>query len=132
MDGLLSKGTKLEYKAGSTYKQVAAVKTIPQIGSDPEKVDVTHLGSERKQYIKGLQDTDNFEFAVIYQGSNFNDIHMLVQAGNAVEWRVTYPDGLTIEFKGEPSYKFDSVEVNAALGFNLVVVVNDFKVVPAP
>ncbi len=46
--GLLSKGTVLTYKDGATTKTVAAVKSIPALGSDPEKVDVTHLGSERK------------------------------------------------------------------------------------
>lgn len=132
MDGLLSKGTLLEYKSGETWKTIAAVKSIPQIGSDPEKVDVTHLGSERKQYIKGLQDTDNFEFAIIYQGSNFKDIHGLVEAGKPVDFRITYPDKLSVELTGEPAYKLDAIEVNSAIGFNLVIVANDFKVTPAP
>ena len=94
--GLLSKGTVLSYKDGATSKPVAAVKSIPALGSDPEKVDVTHLGSEKKAYIKGIQDVDNMEFAIIYQGDNFRDIHALVEAGNAVDWTITFPDGLKI------------------------------------
>lgn len=123
--GLLSKGTVLAYKDGATSKPVAAVKSIPALGSDPEKVDVTHLGSEKKAYIKGIQDVDNMEFAIIYQGDNFRDIHALVEAGNAVDWTITFPDGLKAEFTGEPYYKFDGVEVNQAVGFNLGVVVSD-------
>lgn len=123
--GLLSKGTVLTYKDGSTSKPVAAVKSIPALGSDPEKVDVTHLGSEKKAYIKGIQDVDNMEFAIIYQGDNFRDIHALVEANKSVDWTITFPDGMKAEFTGEPYYKFDGAEVNQAIGFNLGVVVSD-------
>lgn len=133
--GLLSKGAVLSYKDGQTTKEIAAVKSIPAMGSDPEKVDVTHLMSEKKAYIAGIQDTDNMEFAIIYQGDNFADIDALVKQGKAVDWTVTYADGLKVEFTGQPSYKFDGVEVNQALGFNLVVVVSegpDFTPVSTP
>lgn len=133
--GLLSKGAVLAYKDGATETPVAAVKSIPAMGADPEKVDVTHLGSEKKAYIAGIQDTDNMEFAIIYQGDNFKDIDTLVKAGKSVDWTVTYSDGLKAEFTGQPSYKFDGVEVNQALGFNLVVVVSagpDFTPVSSP
>lgn len=123
--GLLSKGTVLTYKDGATTKTVAAVKSIPALGSDPEKVDVTHLESEKKAYIKGIQDVDNMEFAIIYQGDNFRDIHALVEANKSVDWTITFPDGMKADFTGEPYYKFDGVEVNQAIGFNLGVVVSD-------
>lgn len=132
--GLLSKDTTLSYKDGETSKTVAAVKTVPAMGSDPEKVEVTHLGSAKKAYIAGIQDTDNLEFAIVYQGDNFKDVDTLVKAGKAVEWTVTYPDGMKADFTGQPSYKFDGVEVNQALGFNLVVVVSagpEFTPAPA-
>lgn len=123
--GLLSKGTVLTYEDGATTKTVAAVKSIPALGSDPEKVDVTHLESEKKAYIKGIQDVDNMEFAIIYQGDNFRDIHALVETGKSVDWTITFPDGMKADFTGEPYYKFDGVEVNQAIGFNLGVVVSD-------
>lgn len=131
--GLASKGTTLSYKSGSTTKVVAGVKSIPTIGTDPEKIDVTDLSSERKQYIKGIQDTDNMEFSIIYQGDNFKDIHTLVSNNDSVEWIVKYPDGMTVTFTGEPSYKLDGAEVNQAVGFNLVVVVSEGpEFTPAP
>ena len=133
--GLLSKGAVLSYKDGSTVKTIAAVKNIPAMGSEPEKVDVTHLGSSKKSYIAGIQDSDNLEFAIIYQGDNFKDVDTLVKTGKSVEWTVTYPDGLKSVFTGQPSYKFDAVEVNQALGFNLTIVVSagpNFTPAPAP
>ncbi len=122
--GLLSKGAVLSYIDTSGSKTIAAVKSIPAMGADPEKVDVTHLGSAKKAYIAGIQDSDNLEFAIIYQGDNFKDIDTLVKGGKSVAWTVTYSDGMKVEFTGQPSYKFDGVEVNQALGFNLVVVVS--------
>lgn len=124
--GVLSKGTTLSYIVGEgPAKEIAAVKSIPALGTDPEKIEVTHLKSERKAYIKGLQDTDTLEFAIVYQGKNFKDIYDLVKAGGAVKWEIKFPDGLKAEFTGEPDFKFDGIEVNQALGFNLVVVVSD-------
>ncbi len=133
IEGLLTKGTKLSYKDGATTVDVAAVKSIPAIGTDPEKIDVTHLGSEKKSYIKGLQDTDTMEFAIVYQGKNFKNVHALVEKGGSVEWIIEYPDGMKAEFTGEPSWKLDGAEVNQAIGFNLVVVVSKGPTVtPAP
>lgn len=133
--GVLSKGTTLSYKDGGTSKEIAAVKSIPALGTDPEKIEVTHLKSERKAYIKGLQDTDTLEFAIVYQGANFKDVYDLVEKKKAVDWEIKFPDGLTATFTGEPDFKFDGIEVNQALGFNLVVVVSDgpnFKPVDTP
>lgn len=131
--GLLSKGTVLSYKSGATTVPIAAVKSIPALGSDPEKVDVTHLGSERKSYIEGIPDSDNLEFAIVYQGKNFKDIHTLVADKTTKEWAVTYPDGMKVTFKGTASFKFDGTEVNGALGFSLVIVVSEGPTfTPAP
>mgnify|MGYP007113511868 CR=1 FL=1 len=131
--GLLSKDTTLSYKDGETSKTVAAVKTVPAMGSDPEKVEVTHLGSAKKAYIAGIQDTDNLEFAIVYQGDNFKDIATLVKTGKSVDWTVTYPDGMKSEFTGQPSYKLDGAEVNQAIGFNLVIVVSEGPdITPSP
>lgn len=124
--GVLSKGTTLSYtNAEGEKKEIAAVKSIPALGTDPEKIEVTHLKSERKAYIKGLQDTDTLEFAIVYQGDNFKDIYELVETGGAVKWEIEFPDGLKATFTGEPDFKVDGVEVNQALGFNLVVVVSE-------
>lgn len=48
----------------------------------------------------------------------------MVKSGKSFDFTITYPDGLTATFSGEPDYKFDGAEVNQAIGFNLVVVVS--------
>lgn len=130
--GLLSKGIVLSYMDDDVKKTIAAVKTIPAIGSDPEKVEVTHLGSAKKVYVKGIQDTENMEFSIVYQGDNFRDVHALVESGKSVPWTITYPDGMKVDFTGEPAYKIDGAEINQAIGFNIVIVVSEGpKVTPS-
>lgn len=122
--GLLSKGTALSYSQdGKAYTPVAAVKTVPALGSDPEKVDVTHLQSAHKSYIAGIRDSENLEFAVIYQTKNFAEMQKL--EGKSLKWKVTFPDGLEATFTGESALKFSGAEVNGALEFSIVVVVSD-------
>ena len=50
---ILSKGTKLAYatsKAGS-YSVLYGLQSTPDMGGDPEKVDVTNLNDGAKRYI---------------------------------------------------------------------------------
>lgn len=123
--GLLSKGTVLSYKSGATYIEVAGVKGIPQVGGDPERVDVTTLKDAKRKYIAGIEDTDNLEFAIVYQTENFTTVHALVEAGAEAEFKVTYPDGMVVTFTGQPKFKFSAAEINGALEFTLVIVVSD-------
>lgn len=123
--GILSEGTKLSVKETSAFVEVAGVKGIPQIGTDPERVDVTTLANKKRAYIAGLQDVDNLEFAIVYQTRNFTKIHALVEKKAQAEFQIEYPDGMIVTFKGEPSFKFSGAEVNGALEFSLVVVVSE-------
>lgn len=126
--GILSKGTVLSYKdaAGVDFIPVAGVKSIPQIGSDPERIDVTDLQSEKRQYIAGLQDVDNLEFAVVYKTADFTTFHAFAEtATSATEFQIEYPDGMIVTFKGEPTVRLGATEVNGALEYSIVIVVSD-------
>lgn len=124
--GILSKGTKLSYKVLEDFVEVAGVKSIPQIGSDPERIDVTDLQSEKRQYIAGLQDVDNLEFAVVYKTAAFTTFHAFAEtATSATEFQIEYPDGMIVTFKGEPAVRLGATEVNGALEYSIVIVVSD-------
>lgn len=126
--GILSKGTTLSYKGASddSFTVVAGVKSVPQIGSDPERVDVTDLQSEKRKYIAGLQDVDNLEFAVVYQTAAFAKFQAFAKtATSATEFEIEYPDGMTVTFKGEPSVRIGATEVNGAIEYSIVIVVSE-------
>lgn len=125
--GLLSKGTKLAYTphgGSATPTEIIGISTVPEIGADPEKVDVTTLADANKKSIAGLRDASSLAFTAIYKGSNFKAVNALNTTTN-YDWTVTYPDGMTVTFTGQPSVKLGSTEVNGALKFTLTVVVSD-------
>jgi hypothetical protein len=125
--GLLSKGTTLGYVAhggSGSPTEITDISTVPEIGSDPEKVDVTTLKDDKKKSIAGLQDSSSLAFTAIYKGANFAAANKI--AGDTpYDWTVTYPDGMTVTFTGKASIKFSSAEVNGALKFTLTIVVSD-------
>ena len=135
--GLLSKGSTLGYKptgtAEGTYTTIGSVTSIPDIGSEPERVDVTTLADGNRKYIKGLQDQDNLTFASVYRKSIFNTLKAAEKTDTVYDWKISYPDGTSFTFTGSFSLIFSGAEINGALAFSIVVVVSkgpDF--IPAP
>lgn len=123
--GFSSQGAKLSYKKGSTFTEALGVKSMPALGSEPEKLDVTTLASKRKNYIEGIGDTDNLEFTFVYTKENYSALDALVKENKEVDWKIEWPGGIESTFKGKPSLKFNGLEVNQVVEFVLVVVVSD-------
>ncbi|MGM0214969.1 phage tail tube protein [Enterococcus sp. AZ109] len=125
--GLLSKGTKLGYKAGggSTYTDVKGLQSTPEVGGDPEQVEVTDLSDSKKRYVSGLQDVDTLEFGVLYDSAVFGALETLQSNDTSVDWELAFPDGSKFTFKGKPTVKMGGAEVNGALAFTLSIVVSE-------
>ncbi|MFT8836858.1 phage tail tube protein [Liquorilactobacillus satsumensis] len=125
--GLAGTGSKLEMSSdgGTTFNEVASIKTIPDIGADPENIDVTSLADTKKKNVPGIQNTSTLAFAVVYKGDNFKTA--LKNAGDhkQYKWKVTYPDGMTATFTGSYTIKMGNVAVNGALDFTISIVVSD-------
>ncbi|MEK5038975.1 phage tail tube protein [Sporosarcina sp. FSL K6-3457] len=122
MAGLLSKDTTLSYKAsGSTYTELEHLMEVPEMGGDPEKVEVTTLASSVKQYIPGIKDLGDLTFKFLYDNetadSNYRILQGLQDAGEVVEFKVEYPDGTGHEFSAFVNVKMDAAAVNAAMTF---------------
>lgn len=122
MAGLLSKDTTLSYKAsGSTYTVLEHLMEVPEMGGDPEKVEVTTLASSVKQYIPGIKDLGDLTFKFLYDNetadSNYRILQGLQDAGEVVEFKVEYPDGTGHVFSAYVNVKMDSAAVNAAMTF---------------
>lgn len=124
--GLLSKGTKLGYKTtGSTFTNVEGLQSTPEVGGDPEQVEVTDLSDSKKRYIAGLQDVDTLEFGVLYDAAVFGALETLQANDTKADWELAFPDGSKFTFKGQPTVKMGGAEVNGALAFTLSIVVSD-------
>ncbi|MHA3065801.1 phage tail tube protein [Lacticaseibacillus saniviri] len=126
--GMLSKGTTLGYKehaATGDYTLMHDIKTVPEIGQSPEKVDVTSLEDDKKKAIDGLQDSSSLAFVGVYKGENFKLANQIAESRKIYDWKVTYPDGLTATFVGKASVKLGQAGINEALSFTVTVVVSD-------
>ena len=124
--GLAGTGSKLEMSTdGTAFTEVAGIKTIPDIGADPENIDVTSLADDKKKNVPGIENTSTLAFAVVYKGDNFKTA--LAHAGDhkQYKWKVTYPDGMTATFTGSYTIKMGNVAVNGALDFTISIVVSD-------
>lgn len=127
---LLSKGTKLQYadtKAG-TYKTLYGLQSTPDMGGDPEKVDVTNLADGAKRYIPGVKDYGDLDFTFFYNDDDDNpavseaDVAAAystlraLQTSNATVWfKLIYPDNTGYQWSSKVSVKRSAAEVNAAM-----------------
>lgn len=123
--GLLSKNTKLGMKTtGSTFKDLEGLQSVPEIGGDPEQVDVTTLVDATKKYIAGIQDMDSLEFTFLYDNTVFKELKAVQTSGKEADFKITYPDGSTCTFKGGVTVKMGGAEINGAFQFTLAVTVS--------
>lgn len=122
--GLLSKDTKLGMKVGTNYETLSGLQSVPEIGGDPEQVDVTTLADATKKYISGIQDMDSLEFTFLYDNATFKKLKAVQSSGKEVEFQITYPDDSTCTFKGGVTVKMGGAEVNGAFQFTLTVTVS--------
>lgn len=124
MAGLLSKDTTLSYKAsGSTYTELEHLMEVPEMGGDPEKIEVTTLSDEVKKYINGVKDLGDLTFKFLYDNetetSNYRVLKGLQDANKVAEFKVEYPDGTGHEFGAFVNVKMDAAAVNAAMTFTV-------------
>ena len=137
MAGILTKGITLSYKKdGSTYAVIANLQECPELGGTAENVEVTTLADGNKKYIKGIKDFGELAFKFLYDNSgaesNYRVVRGLEEAGNVVEWKVTFPDNTAFAFSGEVTTAIDSAAVNAALTFTATITLNSDITVTNP
>ncbi|MFC5468412.1 phage tail tube protein [Cohnella suwonensis] len=125
MPGVLSKDTTLSYQSSvgppAVYTEIGLLMEVPELGGDPEQVEVTTLKDGVKKYIPGIKDLGDLTFSFLYDNetttSNYRVLKGFQDAGTVKKYRVTYPDDTTHDFDAYVNVKMDSAAVNAALTF---------------
>lgn len=125
--GLLSKDTTLGMKAsgGGTFEILEGLQAVPEVGGDPEQVDITTLEDATKKYISGIQDMDSLEFTFLYDKAVFTKLKAVQTGGKEATFELSYPDGAKCTFTGGVTVKMGAGEVNSAYQFTLSVTVSD-------
>ena len=137
MAGILTKGIKLSYKKqGTTYEEILNLQECPDLGGTAEKVDVTVLADGNKKYINGVKDFGDLAFKFLYDNSgatsNYRIVRGLEEAGNVVDWKVTFPDNTEFAFSGEVTTSIDGASVNNAITFTANITLNSDIAVTNP
>ena len=136
MAGILTKGITLSYKNNMEYVQIHNLQEVPALGGTAEKVDVTTLEDSNYKYINGIKDFGDLAFKFLYDNSgaesNYRVCRGLEEAGETVDWRVTFPDTTEFTFSGEASTSVDEGSVNGAITFTLNINLNSDIQVKAP
>lgn len=124
-DYTISATSKLEYSAteNGTYNQIKGLKSIPNIGDEPSKIDTTTLDNEKfETEVNGLMPAVSLAFPFLMEdpkaGANITLVHSL--ADNTVYfWKITRSNGIIHTFKSEVKYSFNEVGVNEIANFTM-------------
>lgn len=129
---MLANGAILEYKNGEDWVELLGLKEIPDIGTDPEKVENTLLKSKNKVYEQGIGDPGDMTYKFAYDNTDTTSSYRVMRAkmasGEVVSFRETLFDGSITEYDAQVSVKRTGAGVNGVIEFELTMAVQgDFK-----
>ena len=131
--GVLSKGITFEVAkfTGTTlqYSEVPDLQSIPSLGGEPEKVEITTLADGARRYMNGIKDYGDLEFVFLYDNATVNSAYRKLkelESESKVSVRVTLPDKLSTSGHGtrfvfdcQLSVSLDEAGVNDPLTFTV-------------
>lgn len=126
---MLANGATLEFKKKSegdeTYKKLLGLKEIPEMGTEPEKVENTTLDDTIKQYEMGIGDAGDIVYKFKYDNTSENSSYRLMRdaqkSGEVYNFRETLKDKTVTVFDGQPSVKRTGGGVNGVIEFDLSI-----------
>ncbi len=125
---MLANGSKLGFKAnGSTateYTNLEGLQELPELGIDPEKIDVTTLADTAKKYEFGIGDYGNLEFVFLYENvadSSYRKLKAAQTAGKVDDYQLEFIDGTKFTFSGYCNVKIKGGKVNDPITFTLQI-----------
>jgi hypothetical protein len=109
---------------------------VPELGSTPEKIDVTTLADTSKRYIPGIRDFGDLVFKFLYDnsgaGANYRVLKGMEDAGTTSTFQLRYPDGSTHTFDAIPAVSMDAGTINGALTFSATLMLQSDITVANP
>lgn len=122
---MLANGIKLGYKksGGPSYTDLPGLKEVPEMGSEPEKVENTCLSDTVKKYEYGIGDPGDLEFKFKYDNSSatspYRVLREAAEAKEVLSFEETFPDGTKFNWDAQVSVKVGGGGVNAVMEFTV-------------
>lgn len=116
--GESSQGAKMSYKSSgeSAYIEIPDLQEIPELGGDPEQIDITTLADSVKRSIPGVKDLGDLTFKFLYKKENFLAMQAL---SGQYSFKIEFSDGLSAIFSAIPNVKMGGAAVNGALTYSI-------------
>ena len=126
VNALLTNKTFLMKKNESgKYEELIGITKYPQIGGEPEQIEVTTLRDVKKRYINGLEDTQKLEFGANYTKENYSKLNAIVASGAVETYCLCFGDELgtdgRFEWSGRMALFLSEGESNAARGMTFTI-----------
>ena len=119
-------GTKLEFASseGGTYSRIYGLRTIPDIGGEPNRIDTTDLdNTEYETNMYGLKPAQAYNFDFNMQDpsaeANIKLVSDLEDSGLNYYWKLTYSNGVVLSFQSKVKTTILGGSSNDLIGFQL-------------
>lgn len=129
-------GSKLEYALtdGGEYTQIKGLKTIPDIGGEPNEIDTTDLDNTvYETAINGLKPAQKYSFEFNMEDptvtSNMKLASDLEDDGTIAYWKLTYSNGITVTFRSDVRTMINGGSSGDLIGFTMYLAPIDEPVV---
>ncbi len=127
-EAVTAKGTRLYVKIDEAWTEIKEVSAVPEVGQSTEKIDVTHLTSDMKEYVKDIPDwSSDLEFTMNAMPSGSTDSNLDLILGldedASYEWKITYAQlKKEATIKAQFSYRIGAASVSTRQDFILTLV----------
>lgn len=117
---------------GTAYTKLIDIKSFPDLGGSPERLDTTTLSDKMRTYILGIQDTEEMEFTANYTKDDYTTLAALIgQTKYYAVWfggtesnNVLTPTGSEgkFSFQGQLSVYVNGADVNEVVNMTITLV----------
>ena len=119
-------GSKIEYSATEegTYSRIYGLRTIPDIGGEPNTIDTTDLdNTEYETNMYGLKPAQSYTLEFNMQDpsatANIKIASDLEDSGLNYYWKLTYSNGLIVKFQSKVKTTILGGSSNDLIGFQM-------------
>ena len=122
---LTNKTFLMHMNESGMFEDFISITKYPQVGGEPEQIEVTRLCDTKKRYINGLQDSQSLAFEANYTKADFDKARSLEKAGTLETFRLCFGDTLgtdgCFEWSGKISVFVSEGESNAARKMTITI-----------
>lgn len=120
----LTNNASASFKIGNDV--IAGLQSIPSLGGEPERVDVTTLSDMERRYITGIKDYGELEFSFLYiAGEGGADSNYTIAKGHEGDTSqsitLTLRNNVTFTIPGTVAVSLNEANINEAYTFTITI-----------